>query len=259
VTVSTPPVSGITATFSAGMHAAFRGLRVASGSREVRGTYAKLVAAIFMVAAWIDVGGVWLVWHATATDPNAAWWVLVALWLLRIAGTVIVLLVAPILALLVVNTLFPFLAERVFFAAMRQVAPARAEELLARDGMSLARGAAINLTRMALLMAYAALSLAVSFVPAVGAVAGPALSLYFTARALVWELLDPYFDKLQLDFAAQRRFVAEHRSAMLGFGVPIGLLMAIPLAGPLLFGLSQAATAIFVTDVIEGGAASDAP
>jgi uncharacterized protein involved in cysteine biosynthesis len=233
------------------MNAALRGLSLASESAEVRGTYAKLVAAIFVLAAWIDVGGIWAVWHLTATDPETGWLALVGLWLLRIAGTLIVLLVAPLLGLFVVNTAFPFLAEGVFFAALRQVAPARAAELAAAPGMSFARGVGINLVRMAMFLGFTALSFVVSLIPAVGAVAGPALSLYFTSRALGWELLDPYFDKLQLDFAAQRRFVAEHRAPMIGFGVPVSLLMAIPLAGPLLFGLSQAAAAVFVADVLE--------
>ncbi len=248
----------VTQSFSTGMRAAFRGLRVASGSAQVRATYAKLVAAIFVLAAWIDVGGIWAVWHYTAADPGTGWLALVGLWLLRIAGTVIVLLIAPLLGLFVVNTFFPFLAERVFFAAMRSVAPARAAELSAAEGMSLSRGVGINLARMALFLGYTVLTFAVSLIPVVGAIAGPALGLYFTGRALGWELLDPYFDKRQMGFAEQRAFVAEHRSAMLGFGVPVGLLMAIPFAGPLLFGLTQASAAVFVADAIEGIAIDDA-
>lgn len=246
-----------TATFGSGMRAAFRGLSVASKSPEVRSTYAKLVAAIFVLAVWIDVGGIWAVWHYTGADPDSGWLALVALWLLRIAGTIIVLLVAPLLGLFVVNTFFPFLAERVFFAAMRQVAPERAAQLFAAEGMSFSRGVAINLARMALFLGLTVLTFAVSLIPAIGSIAGPAMGIYFTGRALGWELLDPYFDKRQMDFAQQRAFVAEHRSAMLGFGVPIGLLMAIPLVGPLLFGLTQASAAVFVVETLEGVAVAD--
>lgn len=237
--------------FSAGLDAAMRGLRIAGRSAAVRGTYARLVAAIFVLAAWLDVGGIWTVWHFTAADPASSWWMIVVLWTLRIAGVVIVLFIAPLVAFFLINALFPVLAERVFFAALGEIAPARAQELQALPGKSVMRGLADNLMRMGLFFATTLLALAVSLVPAVGAVAGPPLSIYFTARAMGWELLDPYFDKLQLDFAGQRRFVAEHRPALVGFGLPLGFVMAIPLVGPLFFGLAQAAAAVLVADVIE--------
>ena len=241
--------------FSAGLQAAMRGLRIAGRSAEVRGTYARLVAAIFVLAAWLDVGGMWAVWHFTAVDPSSSWWMIAVLWTLRIAGVVIVLFVAPLVAFFIVNALFPVLAERVFFAALAEVAPARAQELQAMPGKPFVRGMADNLLRMGLFFATTLLAVVVSFVPAVGAVAGPPLSVYFTARAMGWELLDPYFDKLQLDFAAQRQFVARHRPALVGFGLPLGFMMAIPLVGPLFFGLAQAAAAVLVADVIERPAA----
>lgn len=237
--------------FSAGLDAAMRGLRVAGRSAEVRGTYARLVAAIFVLAAWLDVGGVWAVWHFTATDPSHAWWMVAILWTLRIAAIVIVLFVAPLVAFFVVNALFPVLAERVFLAALSTVAPERARELAARPGKPFLRGLADNLLRMAFFLATTLLAFAVSLVPAVGAVAGPPLSIYFTARAMGWELLDPYFDKLELDFAAQREFVSRNRPALVGFGLPLGFVMAIPIVGPLFFGLAQAAAAVLVADVIE--------
>jgi hypothetical protein len=37
-----------------------------------------------------------------------------------------------------------------------------------------------------------------------------------------------------------------------GFGLPLTFLMAIPLVGPLLFGLAQGAVAQLVVEVIEG-------
>jgi CysZ protein len=245
--------------FSAGVEAAMRGLRIAGRSAEVRGTYARLVAAIFVLAACFDVGGVWAVWHFTAVDPSTSWWMIAVLWTLRIAGVVIVLLVAPLVAFFVINALFPFLAERVFFAALRAVAPARAQELEAMPGKSVLRGLADNLLRMGLFFATTLLAFGVSLVPAVGAIAGPPISVYFTARAMGWELLDPYFDKLQLDFAAQREFVARHRPALVGFGLPLGFVMAIPLVGPLFFGLAQAAAAVFVADVIERPSSAEPP
>lgn len=244
--------------FSAGFSAAMRGLRVAGRSPEVRGTYVQLVAVIFVIAAWLDVGGIWAIWHLTATDPTSPWWAILGLWTLRIAGILITLLIAPLIAFFAVNTFFPLLAERVFFAALRTLAPERARELEALPGTPFFVGVGRNLIRMLLFLGLTAGSFAVSLVPAVGAVVGPPLSLYVTARAMSWELLDPYFDKLQLTFADQRRVVNEHRAALVGFGLPIGLIMAIPLAGPLFFGLAQAAAAVLVAEVIEGSSSAPA-
>jgi len=67
-------------------------------------------------------------------------------------------------------------------------------------------------------------------------------------------LLDPYLDKLRLGYADQHAFVAAHRPALVGFGLPLSVLMAVPLVGPLFFGLAQGAAAQLVVEVIEGGA-----
>src|SRR5688572_28828223 len=133
--------------FSAGLRAAFAGLRVAGRSPDVRTTYAQLVAAIFVLSVWLDACGIWAVWHFTSADPASAWWVVLLLWTLRIAAILLVLLLAPILAFSLVNTFFPMLSERVFFAALRTIAPERAAELQAREGRPFVRGMADNLLR----------------------------------------------------------------------------------------------------------------
>jgi uncharacterized protein involved in cysteine biosynthesis len=121
-----------------------------------------------------------------------------------------------------------------------------------QDGPSLplwrnALDSVIRLTRFAgLTIALLLLAL----IPGVGPIVAGPLQLYFTARALTWELLDPFFERGALRLRAQREFVAEHRLALLGFGLPLALLLAVPLLGPLLFGLAQAAAAQLVHDAL---------
>jgi CysZ protein len=88
-------------------------------------------------------------------------------------------------------------------------------------------------------------------VPLIGAVAGPLAQLWFTARMLSWELLDVYFERRGLDYAGQRALLKAHRGAMFGFGAPWTLVIAVPIVGPLGFGLAQAAAALLVTEVLE--------
>ncbi|MCH9681962.1 MAG: EI24 domain-containing protein [Deltaproteobacteria bacterium] len=237
--------------FMAGLGAAWEGMRLSTHSSELRRTYLHLVAVLFLAAIVLDITGIWAVLHFTTIAPDASWWMVSGLWVLRVLGIAGVILAAPLLALTVVNVLFPFLGERVFFAAMRTIAPARAEQLSALPGLSLASSAVIAVRR---LVQYIGLSLGVfilSFIPVAGQILGPVLQGYVSARGLAWELLDPYLDKLQLGFGEQRAFVGQHRAELVGFGVPLALLMAIPLVGPLLFGLAQGAAARLVVEVIE--------
>lgn len=239
------------ARFMAGFAAAWSGMRLSTGSAELRRTYLQLVAVLFATATALDVAGVATVLHLTPIGDDTAWWALVLLWVARVVGIVVVLLAAPLLSLALVNVVFPFLGERVFLAAMRVVDPARAEQLAAMPGLPISTGVVIALLRLLMFVGLGLATFVLSLVPVVGQVLGPVLQGYLGARGLAWELLDPYLDKLQLGFAQQRVFVATHRPALVGFGLPLTLLMAIPLVGPLLFGLAQGAAAKLVVDVIE--------
>ncbi|NJK32509.1 MAG: EI24 domain-containing protein, partial [Deltaproteobacteria bacterium] len=88
--------------------------------------------------------------------------------------------------------------------------------------------------------------LLLGLVPVVGSIAGAIGQTWLTARTVGWELVDPYFDRLGMGWSEQREFVREHRRSLLGFGLPLSLILAIPLVGPLLFGLAQAAAAVYV-------------
>jgi uncharacterized protein involved in cysteine biosynthesis len=199
----------------------------------------------------LDIAGIWTVLHFTGGSGDEEWWGRIGLLLLRIAGIGIVLLAAPVLAMFVSNTLFPVLAERVFLAGMRAVDPARADELAALPGLPLRIAIGQNLIRMLMFIGLSVGAFALSFVPVVGSIGGPVLQVYFTARALGWELLDPYFEKLEYRFDAQHRFVREHRAPLVGFALPYSLVMAIPILGPFAFGIAQAAAGVFTREILE--------
>ena len=239
----------------AGLRAAGRGVRRVFRTPEVGRTYVQLVAVLFVLAGVLDVLGIWAVLHFTPIDGSESWWAWLGLWLLRVAGVLIVVLAAPIVALFTTNTLFPVLGERVFLAGVRTVDPERADQLAAIEGMPLRVSIPQNLIRMALFIGLSIVAFGVSLIPVVGAVLGPVLQGYFTARALGWELLDPYFEKLDMRFDAQQGFVKQHRGPLVGFALPFSLVMSVPLLGPLLFGVAQAAAGTLVVEIIERDAA----
>ena len=234
-----------------GLRAAGRGFRAVLDTPAVQKTYLQLVGALFLLAAAINLAGIWAVRHFTPIDGGDSWWVLAGMWLLRIAGLLIVLFVAPVLSLFVTNTLFPLLGERVFLAGLRAVNPERADELEAIEGLPRRVSIPQNLIRLLLFLGLTVAAFGLSFIPVVGPVLGPVAQAYVTARSLGWELLDPYFEKLHVRFDAQHRFVKEHRRPLVGFALPFSLVMSIPLVGPLLFGVAQASIGTLVVDVFE--------
>ncbi len=235
---------------SEGIRAAWTGFRRATQTPEVGKSYAMLAGSIFVIALLLDVLGIWAIVHFTATD-GLSWWAVISLLLLRLAGIVIVLLAAPVLALFTVNTIMPMLGERVFFAGLRAVNPGRATELEGMTPLPLSTAVAQNLIRLLLFFGLSAATFALSLVPVVGAIIAAVLQVLLTARALGWELLDPYFERLHYRFDEQYSFVKARGPALVGFALPYSLIMAIPLVGPLVFAVAQAAVGTLVNDVLE--------
>lgn len=228
---------------------AMRGLRLALQNAEVRRIYLRLAVVLTITSILLIAGLIYAIW-ALIPVPESSWW-LALVWTLRVAGTALTLLAAPMLALFIVNIVFPFLGEDVFLAGLRAVDAARADELAAAPGAGFAASTANSLRRLLYFIGATLLTFVVALVPVLGVVLGPLAQIWFGARMLSWELLDPYFDRRGLDHAGQRARMSAHRSAMFGFGAPWTLLFAIPIVGPLGFGLAQAAAALLVTDVLE--------
>jgi uncharacterized protein involved in cysteine biosynthesis len=228
-----------------GVIAAVRGLPMALGSREVRRAYLRMVMVLTVVAMAVVAGLVYALWAYTDTLPAAG------MWAVRIAGTIIALLAAPVLALLALDILFPLLAESVFFGGMRVIAPEQAAALEALPGLPLATTVRVASVVFLFFLGLSVAAFAVSLVPVVGPIVGPVAQLWITAKILGWELLDPYLDKREMGFAAQRQYVNGHQSAIVGFALPFAVLLAIPLIGPLFFGLAQGAAPMLLTTVLE--------
>lgn len=237
----------------AGLWAAGRGVRRVLDTPEVGKAYIQLAAVVFVLAGVLDVLGIWGVLRLTPIDGSESWWALLGLWVLRVAALIIVVLVGPVLALFTANIAFPILGERVFLAGVRAVDPARADELAALEGLPMRISVPQNLIRMGLFVGLSVVAFGISLIPLVGPVLGTVLQIYLTARALGWELLDPYFEKLEIRLGAQHSYVKRHNASLVGFALPFSLVMSIPLVGPLFFGVAQAAAGILVVELLERG------
>jgi len=232
-----------------GVSAAFRGLSIAMASPEIRRTYVQLVLAILAMTVLLDVAGFWAIVALIPEGDSVAG--TIALLLLKIAAGAILLLAAPLLAVLIANIVFPMLNERVFLAGLRAVDAEHTENLEQSEGLPVARAVGYSLVRLAQFVGLSAIAFLLSLIPVVGPVLGPVLQVLVTTRMLGWELLDPYFDKRRMTLTEQRAYVRANAAPIVGFALPYGFIMAVPIVGPLLFGVAQAATAVLLVDVLE--------
>lgn len=235
-------------SFARGFLTAWTGLRMALGNVDVRRAYLKIAAVVVSLTVLLDVVGLWLLWHRVWQD-QVELGIGDILW--RALATLMIFLLGPLLVVITMNIVFPVFNAIPFFAGLRQVAPNRAAELSSRPGLAFRQGVLVSIVRLARFLGWSLVAFAISFVPVVGPVLGTCLQLYVSALTLGWELLDPYFDKVGLTYGPQRAFVSRHRTGILGFGLPYAMVFAIPLVGPLCFGLAQAAAAMLVVDVLE--------
>jgi len=221
-------------------------MKLALRSKEVGRAYLRAAAVIFALTVVIDVGVIFGLFHFTTPADDAALWLLVVLWVARVIGTIAALLVGPLLAIFTVNIAFPFFNKGVFLAGLQLADPERAAALAAQPGMPFWPAVGIQVWRLIKFVVLSAGLFLLGLVPVVGSVVAAALQLWLTARTISWELMDPYFDCLDIRYAEQREFVDRLQKPLLGFGVPVALMMAIPLIGPLGFGIAQAAAGTFV-------------
>jgi uncharacterized protein involved in cysteine biosynthesis len=245
--------------FKRGISAALSGLRLSFGNADVRRSYAKVVAFLFLITALLDGLGIWGLWSLADWDTESAWWVVTLLVIARVVGTLGVVVAAPVIAIFTMNIVMPLFNEGPFLAGMQAINPERAAQLSEGENLSIPHQMKISALRLLLFVSLSLVAFVVSFIPVVGQIAGPLLGLYFTSRALGWELLDPYFAFTNTPYDDQVKFLGEHHTAVVGFGLPFALMFAIPLVGPLLFVLAQAAAASLVTEVLEAPADVPAP
>jgi CysZ protein len=231
--------------YSRGARAAGDGIKLALRSKDVGRAYLRAALVIFALTVVIDTATIFGLFHFTTPAEDAAMWLVVVLWLARVIGTIGLLLIGPLLAIFTVNTAFPVFNKELFLAGLRVVDPARAAALEAKPGMPIAPAVGIALRRMIKFVVLSVMLFMLGLVPVIG-LGAALLQLWLTTRTVAWELMDPYFDCLDIRYAEQKQFVQRLQKPLLGFGFPISLLLAVPIVGPLCFGLAQAAAATFV-------------
>jgi uncharacterized protein involved in cysteine biosynthesis len=138
-----------------------------------------------------------------------------------------------------------------FFAGLKIIRAARADELSKSPGLGTRAGVWMILRKMPWFLGLSAAFFMIGWIPFVGPPAAVLGHLVNTSRMVSWELLDPYFDARLLDYHARNRIIARYRFEVFGFGIICTPLLSIPLIGALFFGWLQSATAQFVVEVME--------
>lgn len=247
--MSNPPPGP--SSLTRGLQLASRGLRLALASAEIRRAYVRLALVLVLLAVALTAALGGLVWWLVPVEGDMSWTTWLARWALRVGGSLLALVAAPMLALFLVNTGLPFLADAVFMAGMRQAAPELAARLEQPSELGFVAATVGSIRRAIYFLGITVALFALTLVPFLGPVLGPPLQLWYAARTLAWELLDPYFERAGHDYARQRQLVRARRATLAGFGLPWVAVMSVPFVGPLLFGLAQAAVAAVVADELE--------
>lgn len=234
------------------------GMSHVSKSADVRKAYRFVLLSLFMVTLLVDALGIWAAWEYIRAAPDAAKWLTLAMSVLRVLAVLAVILLSPLFAITACNVLFPVFSEIPFLAGMRAFDLERGVRLGQRPGLSDTVAIVHSLRRFAKLLLASSGCFLLSFIPIVGTFAAPALHFYFAARAIGWEMMDPYFDKLGLPWDGQVKVVKAYAPELLGLGLVCVPLLAIPIIGPTFFGLLQAGAARFVIRIFpEGDARED--
>ncbi|MEM9493159.1 MAG: EI24 domain-containing protein, partial [Myxococcota bacterium] len=209
-----------------GLATAMSGAGQALGNAAVRKAYVRLVAALLVTSVAIGAGLYYGLSYlvdmtsglATVDVPvlgTVVDWLGSALTVvLKILAVIVAVLAAPLLALMIINQLFPMFAEAVFLAGLRPYDAALADELKKRPGLSFMTSLGVMIKVIVYFLALTILAALLTLVPVVGTVLGPVFQVWITAKTLAWELFDPYFDKCEMRFSAQRAYVDRRSKAM---------------------------------------------
>ncbi|TKA83260.1 hypothetical protein B0A55_00782 [Friedmanniomyces simplex] len=77
------------------------------------------------------------------------------------------------------------------------------------------------------------------------------LQSYFSSRSLMRELLDPYFSRIHYSPQQKRVWFNSRSGVLYGFALTFYVLLRIPFAGVLMYGIAEASTAYLVTKITE--------
>jgi uncharacterized protein involved in cysteine biosynthesis len=240
-----------------GFRCLVQGLRHARSTPGLKGAYGHyalalvvvslVLGALFVLGAQHGVEWLSIRYAAHLPDDESLRHVLEVLAI--VIATVLALVLAPVTGLFVVGAAFPLLGERLFYAGLRHMHPARADLLKPAPSDGLVRSLALGGRRFARVLAYQVLGFCVSFIPGVGIVLGPLISIGGSGWIVGWEMLDPYLSRLSLPIHQQRAVAKAYRRHLIGFGAPAVAIMSVPLLGPLFFPLIQVAAARLVEQI----------
>lgn len=218
----------------------------------LRGMVPPLLASILLLTALVGVGVVaddialwltpfassWMAWSAQALRA------LLALLLIVGAAVLLVQLFASI-TLAVGAPFYDSLSAEVDAARGREFAPQhRSAARLARDVVA---DSGANLGFAVLRVIPATLF---SLVPVLGQLAGPIANGVLGSWALVLELMQPAAERRGLTRLVHRqRLLAHSRARVLGFGIPIYLIMLVPVLGAVIYPAAVVGATILVDDM----------
>lgn len=77
------------------------------------------------------------------------------------------------------------------------------------------------------------------------------LQSYFSSRSLMRELLEPYFARIHFSREEKRNWFRSREGVLFGFGLGFYILVKVPLAGVLIYGIAEASTAFLITKITD--------
>jgi len=77
------------------------------------------------------------------------------------------------------------------------------------------------------------------------------LQSYFASRALVRDLLEPYFARVHFTKEQRRNWFRSREGILFGFGIGFYAMIRVPLVGVLMYGIAEASTAYLITKITD--------
>ncbi len=234
-----------------GFSLAIKGVKAASKNQETSRFYLWYVSLFSLLTLGLLGGGSFALWSFVTPSVQAAWYVQIGLWLVVLLGMMSSLLLAPLIAFFTLNAGVPLVQERLLFSALEHSIPQRTAWLRAQEGLPLYLSILHSLRRLVGLMLLFVVSFLLSFIPLLGPALAFGLQLYFSAPLLSSEFLEPYFEKLGMNFQEQKRASLDAIDELRGFGSFCLLVVSLPVVGAFFIGVLQAAAAQLVLEVYE--------
>jgi CysZ protein len=189
----------------------------------------------------------WLTPFANGWSPDAAAIARVLVGVALMAGLVLIMVISfTVLTLAIGLPIYDKLSESV----EREFGPVPELE------EPVATGAARSVRQSSAMIGTAALVgvplFAVGFIPVVGQTVVPVVSAAFGGWMLGLELIGPAFERRnRLTLTERRAAMRKHRARVLGFAVPTFFLLAIPLAGVVVFPIATAAGTLLARQLLD--------